>query len=86
MLRGERLWSDCLVEPSKMPDWAKQEHRFYAPCIADPDWHWRRECTCTTLGGIFALLGTEYDAALLYYFYRTRRVVCVKMRPGKGKR
>jgi hypothetical protein len=69
-----------------LPDWEAQKHRFYVPCMVAPHVHWRREVVCMTLGGLFAVLGHQHDAALLYYFYRTRRVVALKMRPGKGRR
>ena len=60
------------------PDWAAQTNRLTCPCKRASEFHWIRYCMTTGLGGIFAALGQDYDAALLYYFYRTRMVVCMK--------
>ena len=60
------------------PDWARQCNRLMCPCVNNRDFYWSRYCKTTGLAGIFVALGKKYDSALLYYFYRTRMVVCLK--------
>ena len=62
------------------PDWQKQILRCVVPCKEAKGLHWRRVCRCITLGRLFAVLGRDYSADVLYHFYRTRRIVIAKMR------
>ena len=65
-----------------MPDWQQQTLRSVVPCQGSQKFHWRRSCRCTTLGRLFGMLGQDFPAAVLYHFYRTRRIVVVKARKG----
>ena len=62
------------------PDWKKQSLRSVVPCLNAGGFQWRRVCYCVTLGRLFAVLGQDYSAAVLYHFYRARRIVVAKKR------
>ena len=72
-------WAEtwCIPTEGLQPDWSKQTNRLFCPCEW-ADYHWARYCLATGLGGLFVALGKEYDAAVIYYFYRTRVVVAMK--------
>ena len=48
----------------------------------NPQWEWRRSGLVLTLGELFVMLGEDYNAAQIYYFFRTLCLVAVKRRKG----
>ena len=68
------------------PNWSKQTLRCLVPCRRTDSYHWRRACSCITLGRLFGVLGQAYSADAIYHFYRTRRIVVAKQRKEVKKR
>ena len=66
------------------PDWRAQILRSVAPCLGTKLFEWRRVGQVATLGELFMCAGKHYDARIIYYFYRTLRIVVTK-RPHGGK-
>ena len=62
------------------PYWEQQTLRSVVPCRGTQQVHWRRSCRCITLGRLFGMLGQDFTAAVLYKFYRTRRIVVARAR------
>ena len=68
------------------PNWCKQTLRCLVPCRRTNSYHWRRACSCITLGRLFGVLGQAYSADAIYHFYRTRRIVVAKQRKEVKKK
>ena len=66
------------------PEWKQQTLRCLVPCRRTNSYHWRRACSCITLGRLFGVLGQAYSADAIYHFYRTRRIVVAKQKKEDG--
>jgi len=74
------------------PDWKRQVYRTFCPCVGTEKWIWCRTGPVISLGQLFLILGRPsvgWNAAQIYYYYCTLRIVATKRRkhvPGGGRR
>ena len=61
------------------PKWSEQTFLCVAPCQGSYKHHWRRRTLCSTLGDMFKALGKDYTAAMIYNFYKSRKIVVRKV-------
>jgi hypothetical protein len=80
----KRVAATTGIEPGALlPNWDEQKLRIVVPCRGTQLYEWRRGGPVGTLGELMLKLGEEYDAAQIYYFYRTLRLVALKRRKDK---
>ena len=60
------------------PAWNEQKNRVSVPCVAAPNFCWRRVGTVTTLGDLFLCFGRDFDADTIYTYYRFLHIVALK--------
>ena len=67
-----------------LPGWSRQVFRTVCPCVGTDRWAWFRTGHVVNLGQLFLILGhprfSEKDAAQIYQYYCTLRIVAVKRR------
>ena len=75
-----------------MPDWRRQVLRTVCLCVGTKRWSWYRTGPVINLGQLLPILGDPrfgWDAAQVYYYHCTLRIVATKRRkhvPGRGRK
>ena len=86
------LMNDEVQCNAVLPCWRRQVFRTVCPCVGTDRWAWFRTGAVINLGQLLLTLGGPcfaWNAAQIYYYYCTLRIVATKRRkhgPGRGRK